>query len=82
MDRTLTVDDVARLLGISKTTVREWVSKGALPPPRAFGPKLVRWLESEIDDWMRSRPAARQMPERRAMTADALGTRRQTWAGR
>ena len=76
VDRALTVADVALLLGVSKTTIRDWASKGDFPPPRAFGPKLLRWLESDVIGWMRSRPAAHEVPERRAMTESALGARR------
>ena len=78
MDRALTVGDVAELLGVSRTTVREWVSRGKFPQPRAFGPKLLRWLESDVDRWMRARPAARDVPERRALTDAALVARRQS----
>ena len=82
VDRALTVGDVAELLGVSRTTVREWVSRGEFPPPRAFGPKLLRWLSSDVDDWMQTRLPAHEVPERRALTDAALVARRQSRASR
>ena len=76
MDRALTIGQVAERLSISTTTVREWAANGTLPPPRATGPKLLRWLESELDAWLASRPLASEAPGRNAITGAALAARR------
>lgn len=35
----------------SDRTVRNWVAKGILPPPRKMGRKLM-WKWSEVEEWL------------------------------
>jgi prophage regulatory protein len=53
-DRFLPVADVSRKVGLCKTTIYNYVSKGTFPAPIPTGTKRVAWLESEIDTWMQS----------------------------
>ena len=57
-DRFLSAEELERKLGMHRTTIYRAVKAGTFPPGRQLGPQTVRWLESEIDAWMRSRPAA------------------------
>ncbi|MFO7858943.1 MAG: helix-turn-helix domain-containing protein [Ectothiorhodospiraceae bacterium] len=47
----LTSEDVARLLGCSKRTVRRLVAKGQIPRPLRIG-RLIRWQQDVIVTWM------------------------------
>ena len=47
----LTPDDVARLLGCSKRTVRRMVAKGQVPEPVRIG-RLIRWPREVIAKWI------------------------------
>ena len=50
------VTALAHRLGLSATTIRNWVDAGILPPPRRVGPRSQRWLVCEIEAWLESRP--------------------------
>jgi hypothetical protein len=39
-------------------TVRRWIKDEGFPPGWHLGPNTRRWTEAEIEDWLRSRPAA------------------------
>ena len=54
----LRINHVADLLGVHRTTLWRWEAAGALPPRRSFGPNTVGWLESEIAEFIASRPVA------------------------
>ena len=56
-ERALRIDDVASLTGLSRATVRRLDRAGAFPPGRRLGPGAVRWLASELAQWLRTRPA-------------------------
>lgn len=45
MHRNYTVDQVARLLGVAKVTVRRWLKTGALPDVSDCKPALIRGLD-------------------------------------
>jgi prophage regulatory protein len=52
---------VCELTGMSRQTIYNWLARGQFPTPRKLGPAQVSpiaWLESEIRDWMESRPLA------------------------
>jgi predicted DNA-binding transcriptional regulator AlpA len=40
--------DLAKQLGVSGRTLRNWERDQHLPPSRKIGPKLRGWLKSEI----------------------------------
>jgi prophage regulatory protein len=50
--------DVCRLLQVSRSTLFRWERAGAFPARLRVGPGIVAWRKSDIDDWLRSRPAA------------------------
>ena len=38
-------------LGISRSTIRGWIGKGAFPEPVTLGQSCVRWLKADIEAW-------------------------------
>ena len=55
----LTVDDVAELLKVSRSTVYEYLKRDHLPQPVKIGPRLARWLRQEVEEWIAEQAAAR-----------------------
>ena len=45
----LTDRDIARRLGISRSTVWRWVASGNLPKPMRIGPRKVRWPNDVLE---------------------------------
>ena len=59
----LRTSEVAEMLGVSRVTLWRWVRRGLLPPKRSIGPNTVGWLDSEILEWIESRPKLSTGPE-------------------
>ena len=57
VERALSRAEAAERLGVSAHTLRRLVECGALPPPRQITAGRVAHLESEITEYLRSRPA-------------------------
>ena len=55
-DRLLRQDEVMRMTGLSRTGIWELERRGEFPRRRRVGARNVAWLESELLEWMRSRP--------------------------
>jgi excisionase family DNA binding protein len=53
-DRLLSIQDVAKKLGLSDKTVRRRVAAGEFPVALRTGVNSVRWRESEVNGWMAS----------------------------
>ena len=51
----LTVEDAAARLKISKHTLTRWRVTGEGPPFVKYGPRLVRYVESVLDEWAHKR---------------------------
>jgi excisionase family DNA binding protein len=51
----LTVEEAAVRLKISKHTLNRWRVTGEGPPFIKYGPRLVRYVESVLDEWARNR---------------------------
>lgn len=51
----LTVEDAAARLKISKHTLNRWRVTGEGPPFVKYGPRLVRYVESVLDEWAHER---------------------------
>ncbi len=54
----LRISDLVELFGVSRVTLWRWEREGRLPPKRTLGPNTVGWLESEILEWLESRPTS------------------------
>ncbi|MDC0993182.1 AlpA family phage regulatory protein [Alphaproteobacteria bacterium] len=54
--------DVTEILGVNRTTIYRWIEHGHFPKPIALGPiesnnnSTVRWLRTELEAWLRTRP--------------------------
>ena len=55
-ERWLSVDEIAKYLGISKDTVYTWISKRKMPAHKVG--RLWKFKTEEIDDWVRDGGAA------------------------
>lgn len=56
-DRFLRLPEVVAAVGLGKTTIYNMEKGGRFPARRLIGPGSMGWLESEVLEWMRSRPA-------------------------
>lgn len=55
-DRFLSTREILVIIGgRSRTTLWRWVRDGQFPRARQVGPKSFGWLQSEVDDWIRSK---------------------------
>jgi prophage regulatory protein len=59
--RVLRQKQVLELLGISHSTLWEWVRKGRFPRPISLGPNTRAWLQEEIDQHLLAR--AKERPQ-------------------
>lgn len=51
----LTVEEAAARVKISKHTLNRWRVTGEGPPFVKYGPRLVRYVESVLDEWAQNR---------------------------
>ncbi|MGQ0534147.1 MAG: helix-turn-helix transcriptional regulator [Caulobacteraceae bacterium] len=51
----LTVEEAAARLKISKHTLNRWRVTGEGPPFVKYGPRLVRYVETVLDEWAQKR---------------------------
>jgi len=56
--RLLRLKDVKQVTGLSKSTIYERMSAGTFPKQIPLGPRLVVWLESDIQNWIASQVKA------------------------
>ena len=57
-DRLLTRPEVETRCGITRSTIYRMMRAGQFPEPVKVGPSAVRWPESEIEEWLNTRPRA------------------------
>jgi prophage regulatory protein len=53
-ERLLRLRDVKQKTGLGTSTIYRRIADSTFPAPRSLGPNTVRWLESEIDAWIRA----------------------------
>ena len=53
----LTIEEAARILGVSKFTVYAWIGSGEMPIAKRFGrgKGVFRFRESELQKWIEER---------------------------
>ena len=54
--RILRKAEVLARIGFSYSTLKRKVRAGEFPAPVKLGPRSVGWFESEVDEWLTSRP--------------------------
>lgn len=52
--RLIRLPEVIARVGIKRSTIYQRMAEGRFPRARSLGPKSAVWVESEIDDWIRS----------------------------
>lgn len=57
--RVVRTDELARRLGVTRSTIWRWIREGRLPPKHHYGPNSSGWLESELEEWWSTRSPAR-----------------------
>ena len=57
--RILRLPAVLEFSGLSETQIDEQVSRGDFPRPLKIGLRTVGWLESELEEWLNKKIAAR-----------------------
>lgn len=55
-DRYIRSDELTHMTGLSLSTIYRFERNGVFPRRRVLGPNSVGWLESDINDWLTSRP--------------------------
>lgn len=53
--RIIRLKEVLKDTGLARSTIYKYVALGLFPKPVALGVRAVGWLESEVQDWIRSR---------------------------
>ena len=51
--------EVMARTGLSRSTIYVWVANGRFPKPVPLGERSVGWIESELEEWLCDRIAAR-----------------------
>lgn len=51
-------NEVASLLQVHRTTLWRWIQKGTFPKPIKIGSHAVAFRQSEVEDWLASRPTS------------------------
>ena len=60
MNRMLRFDDLKqRKIVHNHVTLKRWIEKEGFPPGILLGPNTRAWRESEIEEWLASRPTER-----------------------
>lgn len=52
----LTADELAQRLGIQRTSVHRYRSRGDLPEPDEYAGRTPLWATSSVDAWLEQRP--------------------------
>lgn len=52
--RLIRLPDVMSKVGLKRTAIYERMKRGRFPKSRSLGPRCTVWVESEVDEWIRS----------------------------
>ena len=55
-DRVLKINEVLEILKVSEPSLYRWIKSGLFPNQIQLGPNSVGWLESEVYEWLSTRP--------------------------
>lgn len=69
-DRFIREPEVRRTTGLSRSTRWRLERDGRFPMRRKISPNAVAWLESEVQDWLRTRAEDGEAAARRQSTSD------------
>ena len=68
--RLLRISEVEALTGLSRSTTYEWSADGRFPRAIRLGKCAIRWVEAEVEEWLRER-----MEKSRGRDASAMHNR-------
>ena len=54
-ERALRFNDVLWVTGLSRSALKQLERAGQFPAPRLMGDRMIFWLASEVDAWLRAR---------------------------
>jgi prophage regulatory protein len=54
-ERFLRIQEVMKKVGMGRATIYARVNSGQFPRPIKLSPRMARWRESEIEQWMSQR---------------------------
>lgn len=63
--RFIRMQDVKKMIGVSRSTVYDWINPksprfdNSFPKPVRLGINSIAWVDSELEDWLAKRIAAR-----------------------
>ncbi|MDE2761335.1 MAG: AlpA family transcriptional regulator [Gemmatimonadota bacterium] len=57
--RFVRLHEVMARTGLSRSTIYVMMAEGRFPKPVPLGERSVGWIESELEEWLRDRIAAR-----------------------
>ena len=63
-NRVLRLPEVIVTTGLSRSTVYAYMQKGLFPKSIPLGPRLVGWLESDINEWVDRRISKNEAKKR------------------
>lgn len=58
----LRIRDVKRAVGMSVSTIYEWMANGKFPTPIRLGARSVGWKKDDIEAWQESRGVVSYRP--------------------
>ena len=50
--------EVLSIVGVARQTLYQWMARDAFPRPLKLSGSAIAWRESEVRDWLNSRPRA------------------------
>ncbi len=51
--RFLRISEVQARTSLGRSTIYRWSAEGRFPAPVALGGRVARWVEAEVDEWVR-----------------------------
>jgi prophage regulatory protein len=58
-ERFLRLPEVKARTGLARSTIYLFAAQGQFPKPVRISPHIVAWVESEVQEWIRAKIAAR-----------------------
>jgi len=63
LNRIMKTKEVCKAVGLSRTTIWRLENEGNFPKRRKITPAKIGWIESEINEWIGTRPIAENLFE-------------------
>ncbi|AEM49146.1 Phage transcriptional regulator, AlpA [Acidithiobacillus ferrivorans] len=59
-DRILRIDEVSKIVGISRSSIYNYMKEGSFPEKIRLGVRMVGWLESHVQTWITEHTPSRE----------------------